>query len=113
MEGMLGDYANLWIIGQPIDINYNLKTIGVWQLDEAEEAAKYGCKPGQYKVLDLNGDGAINDADRVIDGKRTPSLTGGMTNNLVYKILTSLLVLLSDRCKVEKSVLGKLLLGEQ
>lgn len=85
MEGMLGDYANLWIIGQPIDINYNLKTIGVWQLDEAEEAAKYGCKPGQYKVLDLNGDGAINDADRVIDGKRTPSLTGGMTNNLVYK----------------------------
>lgn len=85
MEGMQGDYANLWIIGQPIDINYNLKTIGVWQLDEAEEAAKYGCKPGQYKVLDLNGDGAINDADRVIDGKRTPSLTGGMTNNLVYK----------------------------
>ena len=81
MEGMQGDYANLWIIGQPIDINYNLKTIGVWQLDEAEEAAKYGCKPGQYKVLDLNGDGAINDADRVIDGKRTPSLTGGMTNN--------------------------------
>ena len=33
----------------------------------------------------MNGDGAINDADRVIDGKRTPSLTGGMTNNLVYK----------------------------
>lgn len=29
-------------------------TIGVWQLDEAEEAAKYGCKPGQYKVLDLD-----------------------------------------------------------
>ncbi len=85
LEGMQGDYANLWIIGQPIDINYNLITIGVWQTDEAEEAAKYGCKPGQYKVLDLNGDGAINDADRVIDGKRTPSLTGGMTNNFVYK----------------------------
>ena len=85
LEGMQGDYANLWIIGQPVDINYNLITIGVWQTDEAEEAAKYGCKPGQYKVLDLNGDGAINDEDRVIDGKRTPSLTGGMTNNFVYK----------------------------
>ena len=85
LNGMQGDYANLWIIGQPVDVNYNLKTIGVWQLDEAEEAAKYGCKPGQYKVLDLNGDGAINDEDRVLDGKRTPSLTGGMTNNFTYK----------------------------
>lgn len=85
LEGMQGDYANLWIIGQPVDVNYNLKTIGVWQLDEAEEAAKYGCKPGQYKVLDLNGDGAINDEDRVLDGKRTPSFTGGMTNNFTYK----------------------------
>lgn len=85
LEGMQGDYANLWIIGQPVDVNYNLKTIGVWQLNEAEEAAKYGCKPGQYKILDLNGDGAINDEDRVLDGRRTPSFTGGMTNNFTYK----------------------------
>ena len=31
-----------FLAGQPIDINYNLMTLGVWQLDEAEEAAKYG-----------------------------------------------------------------------
>lgn len=48
-EGMKGDYSNLWVVGQPIDINYNLMTIGVWQLDEAEEAAKYGCKPANIK----------------------------------------------------------------
>lgn len=83
--GMSGDYSNLWIIGQPIDINYNLVTIGVWQLNEAEEAAKYGCRPGQYKVLDLNEDGIIDDKDRVIDGKRTPDWTGGMTNSFTYK----------------------------
>lgn len=83
--GMSGDYSNLWIIGQPIDINYNLVTIGVWQLNEAEEAAKYGCRPGQYKVLDLNEDGVIDDKDRVIDGKRTPDWTGGMTNSFTYK----------------------------
>lgn len=85
LAGMKGDYSNLWIIGQPIDINYNLKTIGVWQLGEEEEAAKYGCKPGQYKVLDLDGNGKIDDADRVIDGKRTPDWTGGMTNTLTWK----------------------------
>lgn len=60
-------------------------TLGVWQLDEAEEAAKYGCKPGQYKPLDLNDDGVIDDKDRVIDGKRTPDWTGGMTNTFTYK----------------------------
>ena len=82
---MKGDYSNLWVVGQPIDINYNLMTIGVWQLDEAEEAAKYGCKPGQYKVLDLDKNGKIDDADRVIDGKRTPDWTGGMVNTFNYK----------------------------
>jgi len=84
LSGMEGDYSNLWIIGQPIDINFNIKTDGVWQLDEAEEAAKYGCKPGQYKPHDLNKDGIINDQDRFIDGKRTPDWTGGMTNTFTY-----------------------------
>ncbi|WP_321332405.1 TonB-dependent receptor [uncultured Bacteroides sp.] len=85
MNGMFGDYSNLWVIGQPIDINYNLITVGVWQSDEAEAAAAYGCKPGQFKVLDLNKDGTIDDKDRVISGKRTPDWNGGMTNTLTYK----------------------------
>lgn len=85
LKGMEGDYSNLWIIGQPIDINYSLKTIGVWQLDEAEEAAKYGCQPGQFKPWDQNDDGKITDADRFIDGKKTPDCIGGMTNTFVYK----------------------------
>jgi hypothetical protein len=84
-KGMEGDYSNLWIIGQPIDINYSLKTIGIWQLDEAEEAAKYGCKPGQFKPWDRTGDGKITDEDRFINGKRTPDCIGGMTNTFTYK----------------------------
>ena len=85
LEGMWGDYSNLWIIGQPIDINFSLKTIGVWQTDEATEAAKYGCKPGQFKPWDQNEDGKITDADRFINGKRTPDWIGGMTNTFTYK----------------------------
>lgn len=85
LAGMEGDFSNLWIIGQPVDMNYNIMTAGVWQLDEAQEAAKYGCRPGQYKPLDLNKDGVIDDKDRVIDGKRTPDWTGGMTNIFTYK----------------------------
>lgn len=85
LQGMVGDYNNLWIIGQPIDINFSMMTQGVYQLDEEAEAAKYGARPGHYKPLDLNKDGEITDADRVINGKHTPDFTGGMTNTFTYK----------------------------
>ncbi|MDH6343070.1 TonB-linked SusC/RagA family outer membrane protein [Parabacteroides sp. PFB2-12] len=87
LQGMVGDYNNLWIIGQPIDINFSMMTQGVYQLGEEAEAAKYGAKPGHYKPLDLNQDGEITDADRVINGKHTPDFTGGMTNTFTYRNL--------------------------
>jgi len=86
LKGMEGDFSNFWIIGQPIDANWNYQTIGVWQLGEEAEAAKYGQKPGQFRVRDFDGDGAIHDnRDRFLDGKRTPDLIGGMTNTFQYK----------------------------
>lgn len=86
LKGMEGDYSNLWIIGQPIQVNWNLQTIGVWQLGEEAEAAKYGQKPGQFRVRDFDGDGSINaDKDRFLDGKRTPDFNGGMTNTFQYR----------------------------
>ena len=87
LRGMNGDYNNLWIIGQPIDINFSMMTQGVYQLGEESEAAKYGARPGHYKPLDLNQDGEITDADRVINGKHTPDFTGGITNTFTYKDL--------------------------
>ncbi|MDR1370068.1 MAG: TonB-dependent receptor [Dysgonamonadaceae bacterium] len=85
IEGMTGNFANKWIINQPIDINWRYQTLGVWQLGEETEAAKYGQKPGQYKVRDWNSDGVINDKDRFIYGKRTPDWIGGMTNVFNYR----------------------------
>lgn len=85
LEGMVGDFSNKWIIDQPIQINWRYQTLGVWQLGEETEAAKYGQKPGQYKVRDWNNDGVINDDDRFIYGKRTPDWIGGMTNTFNYK----------------------------
>ena len=84
LDGMWGDYSNLWIIGQPVDINFSLKTIGVWKTEEAEDAAKYGCKPGQFKPWDQDGDGKITDADRFIYGKHTPDFIGGITNTFTF-----------------------------
>lgn len=82
LAGLEGDYSNLWIIGKPINVLYNYQTLGVWQLDEAEKARKYGQRPGQFKVRDFDGDGQINsDKDRFLNGQQTPTVTGGMTNN--------------------------------
>ena len=85
LKGMQGDYNNRWFIGQPVQLNWDLETIGVWQLGEEEAAKKYGQKPGQFKVSDYYNDGVINDKDRFINGSRIPNWTGGMTNTFRYQ----------------------------
>jgi TonB-linked SusC/RagA family outer membrane protein len=85
LEGMTGDFSNKWFIGQPIRINWTFEKTGVWQLGEEAEAARYGQKPGQYKVRDYNDDGKHDDMDRFIYGKQTPDWIGGMTNTFQYR----------------------------
>jgi len=85
LQGMKGRYADRWFVGEAVDINWNLNTIGVWQLGEEEEAAKYGAVPGNFKIMDYNNDGKITDDDYFIDGKRSPDWTGGMTNTFKYR----------------------------
>lgn len=85
LQGMKGRYSDKRFIGKPVDTNWNLNTIGVWQLGEEQEAAKYGCVPGNFKIKDYNSDGKITDDDYFIDGKRTPDFTGGMTNTFRYR----------------------------
>lgn len=82
--GKQDDVANKWFIGEAIDVNYDYKFDGIWQNDEATEAAKYGQKPGQVKVKDLNNDGVINADDKTIIGQRSPKWMGSMTNTFVY-----------------------------
>lgn len=48
------DITNKWFIGEDPDRIWDYVGDGVWQQDEAEEAAKYGCQPGDFKYLDFN-----------------------------------------------------------
>ncbi len=83
----IDDLANQWFIGQPISVNYNWKFIGVWQTNEAEEAAKYKYVPGDAKFLDGNGDYQKSEADKVFVGQRDPKFSWGLTNTFNYKQL--------------------------
>ncbi|UGU15649.1 TonB-dependent receptor [Sinomicrobium kalidii] len=73
-------------VGEAVGSIYDYEFDGIWQLDEVEEAAVYGQRPGQVRVKDLNDDGAITpDADRKVIGNVTPKWTGGITSTMNYK----------------------------
>ena len=68
---------------------------GIWKTSEATEAAKYGRKPGQIKVKDLNIDGKIDaNNDKKIVGSMRPAWSGGITNTFNYKNLELLILYL-------------------
>lgn len=73
-------------IGEPINVIYDYKIIGVWKQSEADEAAKWGQQPGHAIAEDVSGDGFITAAaDKVILGSPDPKWTGGLSSNLSYK----------------------------
>ena len=72
-------------IGEAVDAIWAYDNIGIWQLDEADEAAIYGRFPGQHKFDDVDNDGIINDNDKKILGQTSPDWTAGMTNTFTYK----------------------------
>ncbi len=84
-NGKQDDVANKWFIGEPLDVNYDYVYDGIWQSNEADEAAKYGQSPGQVKVKDLDSNGVINSDDKRIIGQRSPKWIGSITNTFTYK----------------------------
>jgi hypothetical protein len=74
------DVANKWFIGHDINEIWDLKVLGIWQTSEATEAAKFGVKPGDFKIEDVNGDGKFSDADRQFLGSRNPRFQWTLRN---------------------------------
>jgi TonB-linked SusC/RagA family outer membrane protein len=78
-------------IGEPADSFWGLVRLGTWSTDEADEAAQFTSYrngltmlPGDIKYLDVNGDKAITDADRMIIGRGSPDAWGAFTNYFKY-----------------------------
>ena len=89
------DTSNGWFIGKPIGEIWNYKVLGIWQVDEAEEAAKVNQKPGDPKVANyytdddiINADGSrtpvYNDNDKVYLGTTNPPVYWSLHNDFTF-----------------------------
>ncbi|MBD0296748.1 MAG: SusC/RagA family TonB-linked outer membrane protein, partial [Flavisolibacter sp.] len=74
------DIGNRWFIGHPINVIYDYKLAGVWQVGEDPNAQDPGAKPGDLKFEDINGDKRITAEDMIILGQTRPKWFGGLTN---------------------------------
>lgn len=83
--GTQDDIGNGWFIGQPLSVIFDFEKIGIWQLNEADEAKSFGGAPGEIRIKDQNNDGVINAEDRIIQGSGVPKFSGGITNRISYK----------------------------
>ena len=81
--------------GEPLNSFYLIQTAGIFQSDE--EAAAYtkdgkriqpNAQAGDLKFVDQNGDGKINDADRIYMGSAMPTTTFALNFGLSWKKLT-------------------------
>lgn len=95
----MDDTSNGWFIGKPIGEIWYWKTDGIWQADEAEQAALVNQKPGDPKVVNVYTeddkileDGTrvpvYNDKDRVYHGTTQPPIYWNMRNDFQYKDFT-------------------------
>lgn len=82
-----GAYDFLYKVGEPLGTLYGLKYLGPWQKSQAEEAAKYGCVPGDARYADLDNNGIYDSSDYQIIGHSMPKYTLGWNTNFRYKNL--------------------------
>jgi TonB-linked SusC/RagA family outer membrane protein len=81
----VSDIGNEWFIGEALDRVWNYDIVGVWQEDEADEANVYGLSPGDYKAVDVNGDGVYSTLeDKQFIGWRQPRYRIGLRNDFTF-----------------------------
>ncbi|ARS36191.1 SusC/RagA family TonB-linked outer membrane protein [Pontibacter actiniarum] len=91
--GPSGEVITRIEVGKPINFLYGLKNDGIFQNEE--EIATYvnsegemlqpKAQPGDFRRVDVNGDGVINSDDRTMIGDPTPDWTYGFTASAKWK----------------------------
>ena len=79
------DFNNGWFIGQNKDVIWEYEVDGVYQIGEEAEAAVYGLYPGDFKVVDQDGNGIINIDDKAFQGLKTNPWHLTLRNDIEFK----------------------------
>lgn len=80
------DLQNRWFIDQDMHAIWDYKKLGIWQETEKDAATRYGQKPGDVKVLDVNDDGQLDNNDKVFQGTEVPRYRLTLRNDFtIYK----------------------------
>ncbi|MEO3407858.1 SusC/RagA family TonB-linked outer membrane protein [Mucilaginibacter sp. CAU 1740] len=78
------DIGNGWFINHDINAVWDYKIQGVWKTDQATEAAKYGAKPGDFKLQDVDGDFKFTNADKQFLGSTNPKFSWSLRNDFNF-----------------------------
>lgn len=77
-------------VGEPIGVFYGYRTDGMFR--DSAEAANYGARlpqrafqAGESRIVDINGDGIIDEQDIVPIGDPNPDFTLGWSNSLAWR----------------------------
>lgn len=85
----IGDHfgaANIFIVGKAPGLFWGYKTDGIIQTGETRPTSSiFTQTPGNIKVVDLNGDGLINENDKTIIGNPNPKFGYGFQTALEYR----------------------------
>ena len=79
------DIDNVWFIGENKDVIWNFEMGEVYTTDEADEAAEWGLKPGDFRVVDQNNDGRITTDDKIFQGASKNPWYITMRNDFSWK----------------------------
>jgi hypothetical protein len=65
----------------------DFKFDGIWQTADSALAKSYGRRPGEIRVVDVDGDGKFNENDKVILGNTYPKWSGSYSTRIDYKFV--------------------------
>ena len=88
IDGGQAEFRQRSIVGEPLMAFFGREIAGVYQnqaeIDADPVAVANGLVPGDFKYKDQNGDGKIDDDDRVVLGSFFPSFIYGVNLGLTY-----------------------------
>src|SRR5690606_18198110 len=78
------DIASGWFIGYPLGSNFDYVFDGIYQEGDPDFDLLPGSKPGHVRFKDINEDGVINPADRMVLSNTQPDFLTGISNTFSY-----------------------------